>query len=68
MEEFNPVMQKPDPEGSYCEAACRNNVNTSVHRVTLRSHLPTYMVNQPPYEDQGNARMSINLCDGTTYM
>lgn len=39
MEEFNPVMQKPDPAGSYCEAARRNNVNTSVHRVTLRSHL-----------------------------
>lgn len=25
MEEFNPMMQKPDPAGSYCEAACRNN-------------------------------------------
>lgn len=61
---FNPVMQKPDPAGSYCEAARRNSVNTSVHRVTLRSHLPTYTVDQPPREDKGNARMSINLCDG----
>lgn len=35
MEEFNPMMHKPDPAGSYCKAACRNDINTSEHRVTL---------------------------------
>jgi len=33
MDEVNPVMQKPDPAGPFCEAACRNDINTSVHRV-----------------------------------
>lgn len=34
MEEFNPMMQKPDLAGSYNEAACKNIINTSVQRVT----------------------------------
>lgn len=61
MEEFNPVMQKPDPAGRYCEAACRNDVNTLVHRVAPNSYLPTYTVKQPSNEIQGDARMSITF-------
>lgn len=51
IEEVNSMMQKPVPAGPYCEAACRNNINTSVHWVTPRSLPPTYPVNQPVNED-----------------
>lgn len=56
MEEVNPAMQKPDPAGPYCEAACRNNMNTSVHRVTPKSYHPTYTVNGPVNEHQRDVK------------
>ncbi|KAM7404708.1 hypothetical protein PAMP_012030 [Pampus punctatissimus] len=33
IDRVNPVMQKPDPAGHFCDAAYRNKINTSVHRV-----------------------------------
>lgn len=56
MEEFNPLMLKPDPAGPYCEAACRNDINTSVQRVAPKSYLPTYTVNQPVIENHSNVK------------
>ncbi|CAB1452647.1 unnamed protein product [Pleuronectes platessa] len=48
MEEFDPVMQRPDPSGAYCVVAAvsRNNANTSEPRVTPKSDLHTYTANQ----------------------
>lgn len=50
----NPVMQKPDPAGPYCEAACRNNIKTSVQRATPNSYLPIYTLSYQAAHEQGD--------------
>lgn len=54
MKRVNARMLTLFHEKPYCKDACRNNINTSEHRVRLKSCLPTYAIIQPEKKEHGN--------------